>query len=139
MLRPEPYSDIGTMVQDRMDNGVIITLRGTDNKAQFSIPQLQKQFSTAGIGDEVQFIVKSFSFHTEFINAKRGDGFDFWLPHLVVQHDNDITHLAGTIQFNRNTEPFSIPLIFDTDLDEIHVTTDEFVTILNRSKLFALR
>ena len=31
MLRPEPYSDVGTMVQDRMDNGVVITLRGTDS------------------------------------------------------------------------------------------------------------
>jgi hypothetical protein len=122
-----------------MDNGVIITLRGTDNRAQISIPQLQKQFSTAGIGDEVQFIVKSFSFHTEFINAKQGDGFNFWLPDLLLQHDNILGHLADTISFNRNADPFSIPLLFDTNLDELHVTTDEFVNILNRSKLFALR
>jgi hypothetical protein len=72
-----------------MDNGVIITLRGTENRAQISIPQLQKQFASAGIGDEVQFIVKSFSFHTEFINLKKGDGFNFWLTQFDIQPAND--------------------------------------------------
>lgn len=32
MVMPEPYQDYGTMVQDRMDNGVIISLRSTDNR-----------------------------------------------------------------------------------------------------------
>jgi hypothetical protein len=127
------------MVQERMDNGVIITLRGTDNRAQISIPQLQKQFSTAGIGDEVQFIVKSFSFHTEFINAKQGDGFNFWIPSFIIQRDNDLNHVTDPLVFSRTEEPFPIPLIFDTDLPELHVTTDEFVNVLNHSKLFALR
>jgi hypothetical protein len=53
MLRPEPYQDFGTMVQERMDNGVIISIRGTENQTQISIPQLQKQFSQFGINDEV--------------------------------------------------------------------------------------
>jgi len=47
--------------------------------------------------------------------------------------------VTDPLVFSRTEEPFPIPLIFDTDLPELHVTTDEFVNVLNHSKLFALR
>lgn len=55
------------------------------------------------------------------------------------QYLNDLNNSNQVYRWTRLLAPFAIPLILDTDLPEIHVTTDEFVSILNGSKLFALR